>query len=120
MIESACFPDRIVHHSIFSLLEPMFDAAFYEHSYACRSGRGHHAAMLKLADWIKGAPHRYILKCDIKSFFPSIHRETLLQIIARSICDQAFTDCLRKLVMNAPGSGIPIGNLTSQLLPIST
>lgn len=115
LIESACFQDRVVHHSIHSLLEQLYDPSFYEHSYACRSGRGHHAAMLKLHDWIKGAPHRYVLKCDIKKFFPSIDRQILLRILRRRIKDEPFMACLEKLIVTAPGTGIPIGNLTSQL-----
>lgn len=115
LIESACFPDRVIHHSIHSLLETIYDPGFYEHNYACRSGRGHHAAMLKVRNWIKGAPHRYFLKCDIRRFFPSVDRGILLDILGRTIKDKAFMECLEKLVHTAPGSGIPIGNLTSQL-----
>jgi retron-type reverse transcriptase len=115
LIESACFPDRVVHHSIHHLLEQMYDPIFYEHSYACRSGRGHHAAMVKLHGWIKGAPHRYLLKCDIRKFFPSIDRAILVQLLGNRIKDEPFMACLTKLILTAPGTGIPIGNLTSQL-----
>lgn len=116
LIESACFPDRVVHHSIHSLLEPLFDPTFYEHSYACRSGRGHHSAMLKLHHWIKGNPNRYFLKCDIRRFFPSIDRMVLLKILGHTIHDSDMMKCLERLVLSAPGTeGIPIGNLTSQL-----
>ncbi len=123
LIESACFQDRVVHHAMHSILEQIYDPSFYEHSYACRSGRGHHAAMLKLHDWMKGAPHRYFLNCDIKKFFPSIDRRVLIQILNRRIKDEPFMACLERLIMTAPGAGmtetgttgIPIGNLTSQL-----
>lgn len=115
LIESACFPDRVVHHSIHGVLETLYDPTFYEHSYACRSGRGHHAAMLKLHNWIKGNPNRYFLKCDIRKFFPSVDRSILLTILSRTIKDKPFMECLDKLIHTAPGSGIPIGNLTSQL-----
>ena len=115
LIESACFRDRVVHHSIHETLEPIFDAQFSEYSYACRTGRGHHKAMLKLHSWVKTQPQKYFLKCDIKKFFPSIDRETLLLIIGRTILDPELMQSLRKLILNAPNTGIPIGNLTSQL-----
>lgn len=116
LIESAWFRDRIVHHVIHETLEPIFDGVFLAQSFACRSGRGHHAAVLKLHQWIQGNPHRFILKCDVRKFFPSIDRDFLLAIIARTIKDEAFIACLEKLIRTAPGTkGIPIGNLTSQL-----
>lgn len=115
LIDSACFSDRVVHHSIHGILETIYDPTFYEHSYACRSGRGHHAAMLKLYNWMKGNPNRYFLKCDIRKFFPNVDRSILIKILSKTIKDKPFMDCLEKLIITAPGTGIPIGNLTSQL-----
>lgn len=116
LVESARFQDRVVHHSMHEVLERIYDPEFYEHSYACRTGRGHHAAMLKLRNWLKGNPDRWLLKCDIKKFFPSIDRKILFQIVSRRIVDVDFRACLERLIFSAPGeNGIPIGNLTSQL-----
>lgn len=115
LIESACFRDRVVHHSLHRSLEPIFDAQFYDHSYACRSGRGHHKAVLLLQKWMRTTPEQYYLKCDIRKFFPSIDREILLQILGKTLVDQKLMRCLDRLIHQAPRSGIPIGNLTSQL-----
>lgn len=115
LIESACFRDRVVHHSIHKALEPIFESQFYIHSYACRSGKGHHSAVFLLKSWLHQKPGAYFLKCDVKKFFPSIDRETLLEILARTITDKKLMTCLRRLVEDAPNKGIPIGNLTSQL-----
>lgn len=115
LIESACFRDRVVHHSLHRSLEPIFDAQFYDHSYACRSGRGHHKAVLLLQKWMRATPDQYYLKCDIRKFFPSIDREILLQILGKTLVDQKLMRCLNRLIHQAPRSGIPIGNLTSQL-----
>ncbi len=114
-IESACFPDRVVHHAIFGRLEPLFDMGFYEHSYACRAGRGSHAAMSQLKTWLRNPNLKYYLKCDVRKFFPSIDREILLKMLRRRIEDKKMMRLLEKLLINAPGTGLPIGNLTSQL-----
>ena len=115
LIESACFRDRVVHHSIHQTLEPIFDSQFYYYSYACRTGRGHHRAALLMKKWITLNPDKFFLKCDIRKFFPSIDREILLKILSKTITDEKLIRCLRKLIFNAPNTGIPIGNLTSQL-----
>lgn len=115
LIESACFRDRVVHHAIYKTLEPIFDAQFYEYSFACRTGRGTHKAMLTLHDWVRRSKLKTFLKCDIRKFFPSMDRTLMMSFLKRSIADEKLLRLLEKLVMNAPRSGIPIGNLTSQL-----
>lgn len=116
LIESACFQDRVVHHAMYERLEPLFDAQFFEYSFACRSGRGTHAAMLTLGDWIRRSRLPTFLKCDIRRYFTSIDREKLLSILRRSIGDEKMMRLLERLILTAPRTGIPIGNLTSQLL----
>ncbi len=115
LIESACFRDRVVHHSIHQTLEPIFDDQFSSYSYACRTGRGNNRAALLMKKWITNNQEKYFLKCDIKKFFPSIDREILVNIISKTILDEKLLRCLKKLIANAPNHGIPIGNLTSQL-----
>jgi RNA-directed DNA polymerase len=115
LIESACFRDRVVHHALHASLEPLFDAKFYEYSFACRTGRGTHAAMLTLHDWTRRSKREIFLKCDIRKFFPSVDRTRLMSILDRSLGDERLMRLLEKLVMGAPRTGIPIGNLTSQL-----
>lgn len=115
LIESACFQDRVVHHAIFDRLEPLFEAQFYDYSFACRTGRGTHLAMLTLQDWVQHSKLPTFLKCDIRRYFPSVDRTQLLSILDRSIGDAPMMRLLEKLIMSAPGTGIPIGNLTSQL-----
>ena len=115
LIESACFKDRVVHHAMFNCLEPLFDAQFYEYSFACRTGRGTHAAMLTLHQWINRSKLSTFLKCDIRKYFTSVDREKLLLIIDKSIGDKKMMRLLERLILSAPRTGIPIGNLTSQL-----
>lgn len=116
LIESACFQDRVVHQAMYEQLEPLFDPQFYEYSFACRTGRGTHAAMLTLGDWINRSRLPTFLKCDIRSFFNSIDRTKLVSILHKSIGDEKMMRLLERLILSAPRSGLPIGNLTSQLL----
>ena len=115
LIESACFQDRVVHHAMYERLEPLFDPKFYEYSFACRAGRGTHAAMLKLGEWIRESRLPTFLKCDIRQYFTSVDREKLLSILRKSIGDEQMMRLLERLILSAPRTGIPIGNLTSQL-----
>lgn len=115
LIESARFQDRIVHHAIFDRLEPLFEAQFYHYSFACRTGRGTHAAMTTLHEWIQRSRLPVFLKCDVRRYFPSIDRATLVSILDRSIGDPKMMRLLERLILTAPNTGIPIGNLTSQL-----
>lgn len=114
-VESASFSDKIVHHSIFSCLEPIYEPKFFTHSYACRPGRGTHRAMMTLGEWISCLPQSFFLKCDIRKYFASVNREKLFEIIEKTIGDPNVLALLNQLIFHAPGSGIPIGNLTSQL-----
>jgi len=115
LIESACFRDRVVHHAIYDRIEIVFDKQFYDYSFACRSGRGTHSAMLTLHKWTMESRKKVFLKCDIRKYFPSINRNKLFAIIEKSIADQKLLKLLDKLIQAAPQKGIPIGNLTSQL-----
>lgn len=116
LIESAPFRDRIVHHAIFEVLEPVFDPCFYAHSYACRKGRGTHRAMYALHRWIANEPDLYFLQMDVSKYFPSINRDILSGLIHRKVGDTRFLALIDSLLKNSPGlTGIPIGNLTSQL-----
>ncbi|MDD3021741.1 MAG: reverse transcriptase/maturase family protein [Alphaproteobacteria bacterium] len=115
LIESACFRDRVVHHAIHNKLQAIYYPKFYHHSYACIPGKGTHAAMLTLHRWLKKSHKGYFLKCDIRKYFPNINRTILLDILKRSLKDQLLLELLEKLIYSAPNTGIPIGNLTSQL-----
>jgi RNA-directed DNA polymerase len=115
-IESAPFRDRVVHHAIHEVLEPLFDPSFYTHSYACRSGRGSHSAVQQLRRWIGNHPDGYYLQMDVAKYFPSVDRGVLFTKIEKRVGDPIFLRLIRSLLRASPGAcGIPIGNLTSQL-----
>jgi len=117
------FRDRVLQHAINNIIEPIFEARFISDSYACRPGRGTHACANRVESFLRATLRThgrvYALKADIAKYFASIHRPTILAILARNIA------CIRtmqliKTIIYADGEetefGIPIGNLTSQLM----
>jgi retron-type reverse transcriptase len=80
-VAAAPFRDRVVHHALVRVLEPIFEKKFIEDSYACRKGKGTHAGVRRCAEFSRRFP--YVLKCDLRRYFPSIDHEILLQRIGR-------------------------------------
>lgn len=134
-IQAPAFSDRIVHHAIYSVLNPFYERHFISDSYACRSGRGIHAATRRIQHFLtKADSPLYVCKIDISKYFPSVNHGRLLEIISSKIHDPELIDLLKVIIdsstsgheyddLFAPDSyfqtkgprGIPIGNLTSQL-----
>jgi len=145
-IFAADFQDRIVHHALFRIINPILELTFIFHSYACRKKKGTHLAVKNLQKSLKKyskyGRQVYFLKADIKSFFTSIDKETLIKLIERKIKDGGVIWLIKKIVLINPakeatktgslslfnklpkhkslfwaegGKGLPIGNLTSQL-----
>ncbi len=122
-IHKACVRDRVVHQAMFRVLYPLFDKAFIHDSYSCRDGKGTHRGVRQLQRYLRKASANYsrpvyALKCDIKKFFDSINHHTLLCLLERRIRDTETIELVRKVVASfesAPGNGLPLGNVTSQL-----
>jgi len=73
-ISAAPFRDRVVHHALINVLEPIFERSFIADSYACRRGKGTHRAVDRAQQYMRRYP--YLLKTDIVRFLPNIDRET--------------------------------------------
>lgn len=114
LISAPTFADRIVHHAVVQIIEPIFDATFLPTSFACRTGKGTHAGVAWLQSQLRKYGYTQYLKTDFKAFFPSIDRGILHAQYARKISDRKTLDLLTKIIP-ATGQGIPIGALTSQL-----
>lgn len=132
IVACAPFRDRVVHHAIVRVLEPLFEPRFIEDSYACRKARGVHAALRRAAGFTRG--FAFALECDVRRYFASIDHEILLEQVARVVADARLLALLRQIVgshadgeapdWRGPGlfdgrfrrHGLPIGNLTSQFL----
>ena len=129
-IHKASARDRLVHHAIYRQLYPFFDRTFIADSYSCRRGKGTHRAMNRFREYAykvsKNHTHTcWVLKCDIRKFFASIDQQTLLDVVARYIPDKRTLSLISEVVASfstpntaRPGLavGLPLGNLTSQLL----
>lgn len=109
------YPDRIVHHAIMNLLEPIFVSTFTADTYSCIKGRGIHAAVNKFKKAVRNQVYcRYCLKLDIKKFYPSVDRAILKALIRRKIKDKDLLELLDDIIDSA--EGLPIGNYLSQYL----
>ncbi len=113
-ISIATFRDRVVHHAIVNILEPVFERIFITQSYATRKEKGTHQAIAQAQHYMR--TNEWYLKCDIRKYFDSIVHTTLLKIIEQKIKDPKLIRLIAKILANASpeGKGLPIGNLTSQ------
>ena len=107
------FPDRITHHAIMNVLEPVFTALFTADTYSCIKGKGIHAVARSVRVALLDEPGtRYCLKLDIKKFYPSVDHAILKQLLRRKFKDQDLLWLLDSIIDSAPG--LPIGNYLSQ------
>ncbi len=118
VIRASDFRDRVVHHAICNYLEPVLDRGMIFHTYACRTGKGTHAAVKRANVFSRRYP--FFLKCDVRKYFDSIDHEVLKAILARRVKDERLSELLAVIIDQpveglAPGKGLPIGNLTSQV-----
>ena len=116
-ISAADFRDRVVHHALCAALEPLFERAAIFDSYACRPGKGTHAAARRAR--VFAGRFGYFLKLDIRKFFENADHAVLKRGLARLVKDQRLLRLADRIIDHgAPGSpsgkGLPIGNLTSQ------
>lgn len=114
---SSDFRDRVVHHAICQIIEPIFEKRSVHDSYACRPDKGSHRAVARCQEFSRKFP--YYLKCDIKKFFESVDHQVLKRILRRLFKDRDLLWLLELIIDhevpgNLPGKGLPIGNLTSQ------
>ena len=138
-IHASAFRDRIIHHAIVNILEPIFEKIFIHDSFAIRKNKGTHPA-IKRFDYFKrkvsqnglllkatqsdgGAYNSnsiqgYCLKADIKHYFDNVDHEILISIIKKKIQDGKFMWLIRIILNNfeskIKGKGMPLGNYTSQ------
>ncbi len=134
-ISAAPFRDRVVHHALCNVIEPIFERRFIANSYANRKGKGIHGALDRATYFARRYP--YALRCDIQQFFPSIDLTILEHILWRSIADSQVMRLCRQILdggsqelidqyrlilyrgdteisaLSRP-RGLPIGNQTSQ------
>ena len=133
-ISAAPFRDRVVHHALCRVIEPIFERYFISDAYACRVDKGTHRALDRCQEFARR--YRYALQGDVVQFFPSIDHAILRDVLARHIRDDAVLWLIDRIVNSGAGvlaeeylpqwfpgddlfaadrpRGLPIGNLTSQ------
>ncbi|MBI1922789.1 RNA-directed DNA polymerase [Candidatus Poribacteria bacterium] len=134
LISAAPFRDRVVHHALINIIGPLFERSFIFDSYANRVGKGTHRAIRRYQHFLR--QYQYVLKCDIRKYFPSIDHQILKTLIRWRIADDATLWLIDTIIDGSnpqepvlayfPGDdlftpierrkGLPIGNLTSQFL----
>lgn len=134
LISAADFRDRVVHHALYGVLAPIWEARFHAHSYACRVGKGTHRAVDRCQQLSRRYP--YVLQCDIQQFFPAMDHAILQATIRRHVADRRLLTVIDHVIASGDGvlrsaytphlfagddlfalgrpRGLPIGNLTSQ------
>jgi hypothetical protein len=135
LISAAPFRDRVVHHALCNVTEPLFDRSFIGDSYANRVGKGSHAALDRAQAFSRR--YKFVLQCDIQQFFPAVDHACMKALFRRKIGDPLVVWLADRIIDNGAGvlrdeyrmsyypgdelfaidrpRGLPIGNLTSQL-----
>ncbi len=126
------FSDRIIHHALVNVLQPIFEPRFIHDSYASQKGKGTHSALKRFELFVRqltknGTQTSYdkhhsiegfVLKADIKQYFNNVNHELLLSIISEKIKDSDVLRLCRIILQNYQlttfGKGMPLGNWTSQ------
>lgn len=134
LISAAPFRDRVVHHALCNVIEPIFERTFISDSYANQMGKGTHRALNRCQQFARR--YQYVLQGDICQFFPSIDYIVLCKILRQSISDSNAMWLAERILESGMGvlkeeyemvwfpgddlfavnrpRGLPIGNLTSQ------
>ena len=127
-IHKASVRDRVLHHAVFSIINPIFEETFIYTSFSCRVNYGTHKGVEALERSLRtiarnGTRPCFALKCDIRKFFNTVDHDILLSILKKRIIDADTMWLLREIITSFTTSpvsadrhsGLPIGNLTSQL-----
>ena len=110
------FRDVVVQHAMYAVLYPIMDASFCYESWGCRVGKGTHGAADRAQRCLRASrPDSYILQLDVRKFFYRIDRNILASLWERKIKDQRVLTLLGTFASYPDATGIPIGNLLSQL-----
>lgn len=123
MIQAPPFPDRVIHHALVRLVDPLFERKFIPDSFACREGKGTQRAVFRAQHFLRIAKRNwgdkvYVLKADISKYFASIRHDVLMSEVERTISDKDVLWLWRKIISgygHDAGVGLPVGALTSQL-----
>lgn len=115
IITAPCFEERVVHHAIMNVCEPVLDRWLIDDTFACRIGRGREAAVERAMQFCRLQP--WCLKLDIRKYFDSISHDRLLELLTRRFKEARLRGLFEPIVRSFRGTqriGLPIGSLMSQ------
>jgi RNA-directed DNA polymerase len=115
IITAPCFEERVVHHAIMNVCEPVLDRWLIDDTFACRVGRGREAAVQRAMQFCRSQP--WCLKLDIRKYFDSISHDRLLELLPRRFKEPRLQSLFEQIVRSFRGTqriGLPIGSLMSQ------
>ncbi|MBI4149554.1 group II intron reverse transcriptase domain-containing protein [Candidatus Woesearchaeota archaeon] len=127
------FRDRVVHHALVNILQPIFQPRFIHDSYASQKGKGTLAALHRFGGYmrkvsengrrVQGSSNNnvvagFVWKADIAHYFDTVDHAILLGIIQKRVHDEGVLWLVKTILSNyhsgRPGKGMPLGNWTSQ------
>lgn len=115
LITAPCFAERVLHHAIMNLCEPVFERSLIADTFACRKGKGRIAALERARAFSRQFP--FFLRLDIRKYFDSISHPLLVARLHRLFKDRRLLELLKRIIAAyeaTPARGLPIGSLTSQ------
>ncbi len=119
-IAVASVRDRIVHRLLYDYLVTIWDKTFIYDAWSCRQNKGLHAAIDRVQLFMRKYPDSWLWRADITKLFDSVDKHTLKQLLRQRISDSKalwlLDETLDSYCSVEEGTGIPIGNLTSQIL----
>ncbi len=134
-IHASIFRDRIVHHAIINMIQPIFEKRFIYDSFASRKFKGTHEAIKRFEYFLRKVSSNgqrvkkpfnnnsikgFVLKADVKHYFATMNHKILIEILSKNIKDNEFINLVKTVLDNfdtkIKGEGVPLGNYTSQFL----
>ncbi len=115
VITAPCFDERVLHHAIMNVCEPILDRWLIDDTFACRTGKGREAAILRALHFAGSS--RWFLKLDVRKYFDSVPHASLMAFLERRFKDRKLLQLLDQVIRAFRGDlavGLPIGSLTSQ------
>ncbi|MBL7160897.1 MAG: hypothetical protein ISS93_03560 [Candidatus Aenigmarchaeota archaeon] len=130
-ISASHFRDRVIHHALCNIIQPIFEKSFINDSCANQVGKGSGKALERFDVFKRKMSENgrtvnkpvnnstvigYVLKADIRHYFDTVDHNILLAIIQNKIKDSKIINLIKKILgnHNTSGKGMPLGNLTSQ------
>ena len=116
LIRAPQFRDRIVHHALIQILQPIYDKILIYDTYASLKNKGTHAAVDRLTQFLRrDRDNAFVFHGDVRKFFDNIDHETLICILRKKIADERVISLIKKILTNQGISlGVTLGNYTSQ------